>query len=83
MVGFDEDVELGTNQDRICSNYVRIGCEEGGVEGKGSLLQQLKMVWLCVPASADHENNEVPHTRRPLVLIQFRDLLVYERWDFV
>ena len=44
MVGFDEDVELGTNQDRICSNYVRIGCEEGGVEGKGSLLQQLKMV---------------------------------------
>jgi hypothetical protein len=36
MVGFDEDVELGCNQYRICANYVRIGClerERDGVRG--------------------------------------------------
>jgi hypothetical protein len=81
MVGFDEDVELGFNQDRICSNYVRIGCVEEG--GGRSLLQPLKMVWLCVPAAADHEKNEVSLTRLPLVLIPFRDLLVFGRYDFV
>jgi len=82
MVGFDEDVELGCNQDRICGNYLRIGCLEGVEWGEGSLLQPLQMVWLCLPAAADHENNEVPHIRRPLILIPFRDLLVYGRWEF-
>jgi len=73
------------NWDLIRIESARTTCEldawrEG--RGKGSLLQPLKMVWLCVPAAADHENNEVPHTRRQLVLIPFRGL-VSRRWDFV
>jgi hypothetical protein len=68
MVGFDEDVELGSNQDRICPELSRAE--------KKNLLQPLPMVWLCVPAGADHENNKVWNTRRPLVLIPFREFLV-------
>jgi hypothetical protein len=68
MVGFNEDVELGSNQDRICPNYVP-------AEEKSSL-QPLPVLWLCVPARVDHENNKVSNTRRPLVLIMFRELFV-------
>jgi hypothetical protein len=74
------------NWDLIRIESARSTCEldaEGGGWGEGKLMQPLRMVWLRVPVAADHENNEVPHTRRPHVLIPFRDLLVYGRWDFV
>jgi hypothetical protein len=52
MVGFDEDVELGCNQDRICANYVRIGCLERGSgerEAYCSLCKWYGFVYLLQP----------------------------------
>jgi hypothetical protein len=62
------------NWDLIRIESARTTCELDAGWGE-SLQQPLKMEWLCVPAAADHENNEVPHTRRALVLIPFRDLV--------